>query len=141
MKNKIIELSLFVIFLSLTFFSNVVTEELRNARPKEPSSPSFWNLLPKDSILSSILRANPIKPPIISAKRTPRVLFALPAIPSPKTSVTRPEDVITIVRKEEGNFFLRRRPRIVPNTTETAFINVTSIEKSYNFSFHKNNKN
>ena len=31
MKNKIIELSLFVIFLSLTFFSNVVTEELRNA--------------------------------------------------------------------------------------------------------------
>lgn len=31
MKNKIIELALFVIFLSLIFLSNVVTEELRNA--------------------------------------------------------------------------------------------------------------
>lgn len=31
MKNKIIELTLFVIFLSLIFLSNVVTEELRNA--------------------------------------------------------------------------------------------------------------
>lgn len=31
MKNKIIELVLFVIFLSLIFLSNVVTEELRNA--------------------------------------------------------------------------------------------------------------
>lgn len=31
MKNKIIELSLFVIFLSLIFLSNVVTEELKNA--------------------------------------------------------------------------------------------------------------
>ena len=106
------------------------TEEFRKAKPKEPSSPSFWNLFPKASILSSILKPKPIKPPIIRANRTPSVLLALPAMDKPRTNVTRPEEVMTIVLKEEGSRFFNISPRIVPKTTDSEFIKVTSMLKS-----------
>ena len=67
---------------------------------------------------------------MIKEKSTAKVLGALWAIPTPKTTVTRPAEVITIVLKEEGRLFFTSSPIMVPSTTESAFINVTIMVES-----------
>ena len=107
------------------------SEELRKPFAKSPfeadEPPSLSILSPRLKTLSSILKANPIKPPKIILNKFAIALGASKAIPSPSTKVVTPAAVITISLKDEDIFFFNKRPKRPPKITVNALMNVAII--------------